>query len=173
MWALWLRQNVSMRLQPRDMMGRLRYALAHGTSARLQGPQYAAVSSRDLHLYLYPRPSTVGRAVAAVAGCAFVDADGFHPESNLEKMRAGVPLTDEDRWPWLLALRSELLQRAARWDQLCVCRAERHHLSLQRGRKLSVGVWCVTGQLPHTHDGPSGSPHSCAPRRCVQPQGIT
>jgi gluconokinase len=35
---------------------------------------------------------------------SFFDADGFHPISNVEKMRAGIPLTDEDRKPWLLTL---------------------------------------------------------------------
>ena len=34
----------------------------------------------------------------------YEDADWFHPKSNIEKMHAGVPLTDEDRWPWLYAI---------------------------------------------------------------------
>ena len=36
--------------------------------------------------------------------CPFQDGDMYHPAANVEKMRAGVPLTDEDRVPWLLAL---------------------------------------------------------------------
>jgi gluconokinase len=31
----------------------------------------------------------------------YADGDGFHPDTNLEKMRSGTPLTDDDRWPWL------------------------------------------------------------------------
>ncbi len=49
--------------------------------------------------------TTIGKAVAETQGWAFADADDFHPEANVEKMRSGTPLTDEDRWPWLDALR--------------------------------------------------------------------
>jgi carbohydrate kinase (thermoresistant glucokinase family) len=45
--------------------------------------------------------STVGQALAGSLGWQFLDADDFHPPSNVAKMRAGSPLTDEDRWPWL------------------------------------------------------------------------
>jgi carbohydrate kinase (thermoresistant glucokinase family) len=45
--------------------------------------------------------STVGVALAAALDVPFVDADELHPLANIEKMAAGHPLTDEDRWPWL------------------------------------------------------------------------
>ena len=45
--------------------------------------------------------SAVGVALADALGARFVDADGLHPEANVAKMSAGVPLTDDDRWPWL------------------------------------------------------------------------
>ncbi|CAK0785515.1 hypothetical protein CVIRNUC_008725 [Coccomyxa viridis] len=45
--------------------------------------------------------STFGRKLAALYGIDFVDADDFHPASNVDKMKTGKPLTDEDRWPWL------------------------------------------------------------------------
>ncbi len=45
--------------------------------------------------------STLGRALAAELDVVFVDADDLHPPHNVEKMAAGTPLTDEDRWPWL------------------------------------------------------------------------
>ena len=48
--------------------------------------------------------TTVGEALAARLGVPFRDADEFHPQSNIEKMSAGIPLTDEDRWPWLDAI---------------------------------------------------------------------
>jgi gluconokinase len=48
--------------------------------------------------------TTVGEALAARLGVPFRDADEFHPRSNVEKMSAGIPLTDEDRWPWLDAI---------------------------------------------------------------------
>jgi gluconokinase len=52
--------------------------------------------------------STVGRALADELGWTFLDADDFHPESNVAKMAAGVALTDDDRWPWLDRLSAEL-----------------------------------------------------------------
>jgi gluconokinase len=45
--------------------------------------------------------STVGAALAAKLGWPLVDADDLHPAANVEKMRNGIPLTDDDRWPWL------------------------------------------------------------------------
>lgn len=45
--------------------------------------------------------STIAAALAARVGGTFLDADDFHPPANVAKMRAGVPLTDEDRMPWL------------------------------------------------------------------------
>ncbi|BAI74688.1 gluconokinase (plasmid) [Azospirillum sp. B510] len=49
--------------------------------------------------------TTVGQMLAARLGCGFSDADSFHPPANVEKMRAGIALGDDDRWPWLAALR--------------------------------------------------------------------
>ncbi len=48
--------------------------------------------------------STVGPLVAARLGVPFADADDFHPAANITKMRAGHPLDDADRWPWLDAV---------------------------------------------------------------------
>jgi gluconokinase len=45
--------------------------------------------------------TTVGRALAQSLGWAFYDADDYHPPANVAKMASGVPLTDNDRWPWL------------------------------------------------------------------------
>lgn len=45
--------------------------------------------------------TTVGKRVAERLGWRFLDADDFHSRENVEKMRSGRPLTDEDRWPWL------------------------------------------------------------------------
>ena len=49
--------------------------------------------------------TTVGRRLAGELGWKFYDADDFHPPANVEKMSRGVPLTDDDRRPWLEALR--------------------------------------------------------------------
>ena len=52
--------------------------------------------------------TTIGRGLARVLNCPFYDADDFHPAANKEKMGKGIPLTDEDRKPWLDALRVEM-----------------------------------------------------------------
>ncbi|XP_038724398.1 gluconokinase isoform X2 [Tripterygium wilfordii] len=52
--------------------------------------------------------STIGKMLAKVLSCTFLDADDFHPQSNKEKMTRGVPLSEEDRIPWLEVLRDTL-----------------------------------------------------------------
>lgn len=52
--------------------------------------------------------STVGALLATKLGLRFEDADDLHPAANVAKMAAGVPLTDEDRWPWLATVGHEL-----------------------------------------------------------------
>lgn len=54
--------------------------------------------------------TTVGRILAARLGCEFHDGDDLHPLRNREKMSRGIPLTDDDRLPWLYAVR-DLVQR--------------------------------------------------------------
>jgi gluconokinase len=56
--------------------------------------------------------STVGAAIGRALHAPFLDGDRFHPEANVEKMRAGIPLTAEDRWPWLDALSAALKEAA-------------------------------------------------------------
>lgn len=45
--------------------------------------------------------TTVAKVVADELDATFAEGDDFHPRSNVEKMSAGTPLTDQDRWPWL------------------------------------------------------------------------
>jgi Gluconate kinase len=52
--------------------------------------------------------STIGRRLADALEWTFVDADSFHSHSNIEKMRAGTPLSEYDRGPWLQALRTAI-----------------------------------------------------------------
>jgi len=52
--------------------------------------------------------TTVGTRLADRLGTEFVDADSAHPPENIDKMAAGIPLTDADRRPWLLELRRRL-----------------------------------------------------------------
>jgi gluconokinase len=56
--------------------------------------------------------STIADKLAERLGWRCEDGDRFHPASNIAKMSAGHPLTDEDRWPWLQAIANEI-------DRLC------------------------------------------------------
>jgi gluconokinase len=53
--------------------------------------------------------TTVGKLLAAETGWQFADADDFHSAANKQKMHANIPLTDEDRMPWLASLHQLLL----------------------------------------------------------------
>ncbi|UYM04395.1 gluconokinase [Solicola gregarius] len=55
--------------------------------------------------------TTVGEKLAARFGVEYADADAFHPQANIDKMSGGVPLTDDDRWPWLAAIGKWLDER--------------------------------------------------------------
>ena len=48
--------------------------------------------------------TTVGEGVAEELSCEFIEGDELHPKANIKKMSDGIPLTDEDRWPWLQAI---------------------------------------------------------------------
>ena len=57
--------------------------------------------------------TTVGKLLAGELGWRFIEADDFHPAANIQKLRIGHPLTDEDRWPWLDCLRKQIEQLLA------------------------------------------------------------
>jgi gluconokinase len=58
--------------------------------------------------------TSVAQALAEKHQWRCLDADDFHPPGNVEKMRAGTPLNDDDRWPWLDKLNSMLRHSAAK-----------------------------------------------------------
>jgi len=57
--------------------------------------------------------TTIGKLLAEELRWRFLEADDFHPRANVEKMRRGRPLTDEDRWPWLERLRGRITSSLA------------------------------------------------------------
>jgi gluconokinase len=68
--------------------------------------------------------TTVGQLLARELGWRFLEADDFHPAANVEKMRNGSPLTDEDRWPWLNDLREQIKKSLdAEEDAVLACSA--------------------------------------------------
>jgi gluconokinase len=64
--------------------------------------------------------STIGEKLAQRLGWKYEDGDGFHPDSNVAKMSAGQPLTDEDRWPWLQAIADEIDRVCSAGDHVVI-----------------------------------------------------
>ena len=58
--------------------------------------------------------TTVGERLAEALGAEFVDGDNLHSEAAREKMRSGVPLTDDDRWPWFDRIAAALTAGSSR-----------------------------------------------------------
>ena len=68
--------------------------------------------------------TTIGKLLAKCLDWRFLEADDFHPRVNVEKMRNGLPLTDEDRWPWLKLLREQIERSlAAKENAVLACSA--------------------------------------------------
>ncbi|SIT51246.1 thermoresistant gluconokinase (Gluconate kinase) [Paraburkholderia piptadeniae] len=53
----------------------------------------------------------IGELLAERLNCSFTDGDAFHSAANKEKMHHGIPLTDDDRWPWLKAIRTAIEEK--------------------------------------------------------------
>lgn len=58
--------------------------------------------------------SMVAAQIAGRIDATYLDADDLHPAANIAKMRAKIPLTDEDRWPWLDRVAADLVETAAK-----------------------------------------------------------
>ena len=55
--------------------------------------------------------TTLGKSIADYLNAPFYDADDFHPLSNIEKMKSGIPLNDTDRYPWLHTLGDQVVRK--------------------------------------------------------------
>jgi len=71
--------------------------------------------------------STIAEKLAERLGWHYEDGDKFHPASNVAKMSAGHPLTDEDRWPWLQAIADEIDRTCKTGESIVIaCSALKH-----------------------------------------------
>jgi len=97
--------------------------------------------------------STVGRMLAETLGCRFLEGDDFHSADCVAKMRAGIPLEDEDRWPWLDRLGGAALAAAPGEDTVVVScsalrRAYRDRLQdAVQGRARFVQLQAERGEI--------------------------
>jgi gluconokinase len=92
--------------------------------------------------------TTVGAALAHRLGMHFVDGDDLHPSTNVEKMRSGSPLTDDDRWPWLDAVGTVLVNASMHADGVVVACSALRQRYRDRIRAASPGVRFVLLVLP-------------------------
>jgi len=67
--------------------------------------------------------TTIGEGLSARTGFEFYDADNFHTTLNVAKMKAGTPLTDEDRWPWLDNIHQFVKEKIKTANIIIVCSA--------------------------------------------------
>lgn len=93
--------------------------------------------------------TTVGSWLAQQLGWPFAEGDKFHPPTNIEKMKAGVPLTDQDRWPWLRAIAAWIDQRrAAQEHGVVACSAlRRAYRDVLRGGQPDIGLVYLRGHI--------------------------
>jgi gluconokinase len=78
--------------------------------------------------------TTLARALAERLGWAFLDADALHPPANVEKMRAGRPLDDADRAPWLSAVAAWIDAQAGPSVVACSALRRAYRAALMDGR---------------------------------------
>jgi carbohydrate kinase (thermoresistant glucokinase family) len=91
--------------------------------------------------------TTIARGVAEREGWRLLEGDAFHPPSNVAKMHAGTPLTDEDRWPWLRAIAHEIDAMRARGEQgVVACSAlKRSYRDILIGNRTDVVLVYLQG----------------------------
>ncbi|ANJ28011.1 gluconokinase [Agromyces aureus] len=89
--------------------------------------------------------STIGLGIADRLGVPFRDADDLHPAANVAKMRAGTPLDDDDRWPWLDIVGLELQAAAAASGLVIACSA------LRRAYRDRLRAQAPTVEFVHLH----------------------
>lgn len=80
--------------------------------------------------------TTVGKMLAEKTGYEFYDADDFHPQANVDKMRAGIPLTDEDRRPWLATMNNFAKEKVKTGNVILTCSALKEMYRQQLGKGI-------------------------------------
>ena len=116
--------------------------------------------------------TTIGEALALELGWKYLDADDYHPVANVVKMRAGVPLEDADRWPWLEKINEELVKFQARGKSVVVgCSAlkEAYRERLARGLRDFKVVY-LRGDFPLIQSRIEARKHRFMPAKLLQSQ---
>ncbi|MDR8067590.1 gluconokinase [Burkholderia cenocepacia] len=93
--------------------------------------------------------SLIGEMLAERLSCSYTDGDAFHSAANKEKMHHGIPLTDEDRWPWLRTIRAaiEEKQRAGERAVFTCSSLKRSYRDVLRGADTDVRFVYLKGSF--------------------------
>lgn len=93
--------------------------------------------------------SLIGEMLAERLSCSYTDGDAFHSAANKEKMHNGIPLTDEDRWPWLRTIRAaiEEKQRAGETAVFTCSSLKRSYRDVLRGTDTDVRFVYLKGSF--------------------------
>lgn len=93
--------------------------------------------------------SLIGEMLAERLSCSYTDGDAFHSAANKEKMHHGIPLTDEDRWPWLRTIRAaiEEKQRAGETAVFTCSSLKRSYREVLRGADTDVRFVYLKGSF--------------------------
>ncbi|MEN2471902.1 gluconokinase [Burkholderia sp. GS2Y] len=98
--------------------------------------------------------SRIGEMLAERLSCSYTDGDAFHSAANKEKMHHGIPLTDDDRWPWLRAIRAaiEEKQRAGETAVFTCSSLKRSYRDVLRGTDTDVRFVYLQGSFEVLHE---------------------
>lgn len=91
--------------------------------------------------------TTIAVLLAARLHWELADADSFHPAGNVHKMRSGIPLTDEDRWPWLHAIAAWIdeIRRTGRRGIVTCSALKRSYRDILVGERQDVRLVYLKG----------------------------
>ncbi len=91
--------------------------------------------------------TTIAAGIARETGWALLEGDAFHPPANIEKMKHGIPLTDEDRWPWLRAIAAKAAElRAQGTSSVVACSAlKRSYRDVLMGNRIETNLVYLRG----------------------------
>ncbi|MBD0331033.1 MAG: gluconokinase [Chitinophagaceae bacterium] len=94
--------------------------------------------------------TTVGKLLSKKLQLPFYDADNFHPEASITKMRSGIPLDDQDRQDWLQTLSSKIIQWENEGGAVLACSAlkEKYRSILQSLPPNQISWIFLKGALP-------------------------
>ncbi|MGU2418897.1 gluconokinase [Burkholderia cenocepacia] len=98
--------------------------------------------------------SLIGEMLAERLSCSYTDGDAFHSAANKEKMHHGIPLTDEDRWPWLRTIRAaiEEKQHAGETAVFTCSSLKRSYRDVLRGADTDVRFVYLKGSFEVLQD---------------------